>query len=175
MASHWLRAKLRCWLFHRSEIDTNLNYTYSVDSYSLYRAVHTHTVPGLKHPVSECWKQVNVTLHRAKDKVEVLLRSFWTSALGSAKPQPHNPPVGSCHESACSPVTVPTELPRLRLNVVQGNNGGLFWDPHRNNKYSLCGQNVELLSARIVTARLYVRQNVPQTVSQRCYVSMPVT
>ena len=35
------------------------------------------------------------------------------------------------------------------VNVVQGNNRCLFWDPHKTHKYSCVGQNVELLNVKL--------------------------
>ena len=34
------------------------------------------------------------------------------------------------------------------VNAVQGNNRCMFWDPHKTHKYSVCGQNVELLDVK---------------------------
>ena len=36
------------------------------------------------------------------------------------------------------------------VNAVYGNNRCLFSDPHKTHKYSLCGQNVELLNVKLV-------------------------
>ena len=35
------------------------------------------------------------------------------------------------------------------VNAAYGNNRCLFSDPHRTHKYSLCGQNVELLNVKL--------------------------
>jgi len=36
------------------------------------------------------------------------------------------------------------------VNAVQGNNRCLFSDPHKTRKYSVCGQNVELLNVKLI-------------------------